>query len=187
MDLALVAHVKPARARDAAPDREAVARLFHENVRYVFRALRHLGVRDRDADDVCQEVFVTAQRRLPDFEPRASERAWLYGIAVRLAAAYRRKAHHRRESLDGETADAAEQASAPEAVDARRELTRLAALLDELDDDERAAFVLVEIEGLPMKDVATTLGCALPTAYAWHRQARETLRAKLAAAHGESR
>lgn len=183
----MVAHVNPARARDAAPDREAVARLFHAHVRYVFRALRHLGVSDRDADDVCQEVFVTAQRRLADYEARGSERAWLYGIAVRLAAAHRRKAHHRREALGTDTPDPTLDASAPAAVDARRQLTRLAALLDELDDDERAAFVLVEIEGLPMKEVATTLGCALPTAYAWHRQARETLRAKLAAATGESK
>jgi RNA polymerase sigma-70 factor (ECF subfamily) len=53
-------------------------------------------------------------------------------------------------------------------------------VLDELDDDKRAAFVLYEIEELPLKDLAAALGCPLQTAYsrlqAARREVEEALR-----------
>ena len=58
-----------------------------------------------EVDDVAQEVYVTAFRKLADFEPRKSFGAWLKGIAVNLLRNRRRQ--HRpqlladvRESLD---------------------------------------------------------------------------------------
>ena len=42
----------------------------------------------------------------------------------------------------------------------------LDAILDELDDAKRAAFILFELEGWPMAEVATAMDCPLQTAYA---------------------
>src|SRR5262245_7483674 len=69
----------------------SVRQIFDEHARYVWRTLRHLGVADADLEDVCQEVFVTVHRKLPEFEGRSKLRTWLYGICLRVASDYRRR------------------------------------------------------------------------------------------------
>jgi RNA polymerase sigma-70 factor (ECF subfamily) len=54
---------------------------------------------------------------------------------------------------------------------------RLLATLDRLDDEKRAAFVLYEIEELPLREVAEVLGCPLQTAYSRLQAARSFVRA----------
>jgi RNA polymerase sigma-70 factor (ECF subfamily) len=62
-----------------------------------------------------------------------------------------------------------------------RELRQnLDAALDQLDDAKRAVFVLYEMEGVPMTEIAESLGCPLPTAYSRLREARERVRAHFA-------
>jgi RNA polymerase sigma-70 factor, ECF subfamily len=46
-------------------------------------------------------------------------------------------------------------------------------VLDTLDDDKRATFVLFEIEQVPMKEIAAAMGCPLQTAYARLHAARQ--------------
>lgn len=151
--------------------------LFREHARYVWRCLRQLGVADADAEDVCQEVFLTAQRKLSSFEGRSSLRSWLYGIALRLASDYRRSAYVRRERATAEPLEpsASEPASgALEPPEARRTLQ---ALLSTLDEDRRAVLVLYEIEGFSMREVAEIVGCPMQTAYSRLYSARDALKA----------
>lgn len=147
--------------------------LFRDHARYVWRCLRHLGVPDADADDVCQEVFLTAHRRLSTFEGRSAIRTWLYGIALRVASDYRRSAYVRRERVTAEPTDehAAGSEPTPQA-ELRRELSTL---LERLDDERREVVVLYEIEGFTMKEVAELVGCPLQTAYSRLYSAREQL------------
>jgi Sigma-70 region 2 len=55
-------------------------------------AQRRLGVRPNDIEDVGQEIFVVVHRRLPDLQPDVPIRSWLFGIARRVVANYRRQA-----------------------------------------------------------------------------------------------
>lgn len=147
--------------------------IFREHARYVFRCLRHLGVADADVDDVCQEVFLTAHRKLPTFEGRSSVRTWLYGIALRVASDYRRSAYVRRERAVAEPELGGEPAKdAGPSVEARQALS---ALLATLDPDRRDVVVLYEIEGFTMKEVAELVGCPLQTAYSRLYSARAEL------------
>jgi RNA polymerase sigma-70 factor, ECF subfamily len=75
---------------------------------FVMRTLKYHSVAERDLDDVCQEVFIVIFRRLPQFDRDRPIRAWIYGICMKVAAAYRRRAHHRREVL---VCDAPDEAS----------------------------------------------------------------------------
>jgi RNA polymerase sigma-70 factor (ECF subfamily) len=149
--------------------------IFDAHAAYILRSLRHLGVAESDIEDVGQEVFVTVHRRLSSFEGRSKLRTWLYGICLRVASDYRRRAHVRRERA---TADPARDLPEPEErapdaqVQARAELR---ALLDQLDDDKRAVVVLYEIEGFSMKEVAEILGCPLQTAYSRLHAARDRM------------
>jgi RNA polymerase sigma-70 factor (ECF subfamily) len=157
------------------PDLPSLREVFDAHAAYVLRSLRHLGVAESDIEDVGQEVFVTVHRKLATFEGRSKLRTWLYGICLRVASDYRRRAHVRRERATADPArdlhEAEEQA--PDAqVQARAELR---ALLDELDEDKRAVVVLYEIEGFSMKEVAEILDCPLQTAYSRLHAARDRM------------
>jgi len=149
-----------------APD---LARELTEHVQYVARALRHFGVAASDLEDECQEVLLVALRKLATFEGRASIRTWLYRIAWKTAANYRRRARP-AESLVGEPAVPPDQERELGQSRARDRLTRI---LDGLDDDRRAVFVLYEIEQLSMREVCEVVGCPLQTGYSRLKVARE--------------
>jgi RNA polymerase sigma-70 factor (ECF subfamily) len=152
-------------ARAASSEPVTAEALFHAYAAFAWRVLRRLGVREADADDVCQEVFVIVHRRIPEYEPRSSPRAWLYAICVRVAADYRKRAHVRREVCSEPPREPAIEAAQEDDVALRQAREVLDRLLDELDDDKRAVFVLHQIEELAMKEVAAALGCPLQTAY----------------------
>ena len=139
---------------------------------FVWRTLRRLGVREADVDDVCQEVFVVVNRKLAEFEPRASLKSWLYGICVRTAAAHRRKAPVRREVPTESPEQGATERGPDATLESRQGLAMLDRALDALDADKREVFVLFEIEEVAMSEVASILGCPLQTAYSRHAAAR---------------
>jgi RNA polymerase sigma-70 factor (ECF subfamily) len=137
---------------------------------YVVRSLRYFGVPERDLPDVAQDVLLVVHRKLPEFEQRSSVRTWLYRIAQRSASDYRRKAHVRKERMMAdEQHERSDGHGATQRLEARAELVRA---LDQLDDDKRTVFVLYEIEGLDMKQVAEVLECPLQTAYSRLHAAR---------------
>ncbi|MBX3217964.1 MAG: RNA polymerase sigma factor, partial [Labilithrix sp.] len=125
----------------SAPD---VRQIFEAHGDFVWRALARSGVRDADLRDATQEVFLVVSRKLAEREGTSSLGTWLYGIAVKVAANYRRKAHRKREELtdevpdpvDGEIRGDPEQALANEQA-----RVRLAQILDELPVDQRVVFM----------------------------------------------
>lgn len=158
------------------------AATFHDNVAYVWRAIRALGVWDADVADVSQEVFLVVHRRLPEFRGESALRTWIYGICVRVASEHRRRAYRRRERPAGDSMPETSIAGTlDEDVENRRALRRLDAVLDELDDAKRAVFVLYELEGVSMNDVALAVGCPVQTAYARLYAARKVVRAAFTA------
>ena len=101
------------------------------------------------------------------------------GVVLRVASdarrAHRRKSPHAHGEgpVDPETV-ADEGALGAEDHAARREgAALLSAMLEELDEDKRAVFVLAELEGLSMPAIAEALGLNVNTAYARLRAARQ--------------
>lgn len=142
---------------------------------YVVRTLRHLGVSERDLDDVAQEVFLVVHRRKDTWDPaRGALRTWIYGICLRHALHHRR--HHARHPVDPTDPgllDTATDSASGEPVERARDARWLGRwVLEQLDDDKRAVFVLYEIEGLSMEEVTTVLGCPLKTGYSRLHAAR---------------
>jgi RNA polymerase sigma-70 factor (ECF subfamily) len=152
----------------------SVAEVFRELAPFVWRALRRLGVAERDIEDVCQEVFMVVHRKIGEFEGRSSVRTWVYGISVRVASDYRKRSHVRREVVTDAPPEQVSTADDPHAEAARREArARLDRILDALDEDKRAVFVLYEIEQITMQEVAQAVGCPLQTAYSRLHAARK--------------
>lgn len=149
--------------------------LVRGHAQYAWRALRHLGVREADVEDACQDVFVVLYRRLSDFRGDSSVKTWIYGICVRVASEYRRRAHVVREVSTSEPPQLAQPAQQVEYVEQRESLECLAHILDKLDDEKRAVFVLYELEELTMNEVAKALDCPLQTAYSRLHAARRVV------------
>ena len=149
--------------------------VYRHNCAFVWRSLRRLGVREADVEDVCQEVFVVVHRRLADYDGSSSVRTWLFGIAMRMAAGHRRRAHVRRETMGADTIEAAVAPTQHEAVELQRARARLDDLLDRLDEDQRAVFVLFELEQMPMKEIAAAVGAPLQTVYSRLTAARSRI------------
>jgi RNA polymerase sigma-70 factor (ECF subfamily) len=124
---------------------------------------------------VCQEVFIVVHRKLPEFEGRSTVQTWIYGICLRTASDYRRRAYFRRESAVADVPEKVVQPMQEEGLAQKQASERLAQLLDQLDEAKRQVFVLYEIEELEMKQVADIVGCPLQTAYSRLRAARKLL------------
>jgi RNA polymerase sigma-70 factor (ECF subfamily) len=139
--------------------------VFTEHVALVWRALRRLGVAASDIEDVSQEVFTIISRRLPAFEGRSALSSWIYGICVNVARTHRRTEGRRREDPTDTLPETGVAPLQLDQLEQRHAFAVADAMLDALDDEKRAVFVLYEIEEIPMKEVAEALGCPLQTAY----------------------
>jgi len=151
-----------------------------EHADFVWLTLQRLGVREADVEDLLQEVFVVVHRRLDTFDgARSRVTTWLYGICVRVASGHRRLAFHRREQL-GDVPDAPDRAATPEeAVVAQQAQARLRAVLDAMDLERRALFVMFEIDELPCEAIAEILGVPVGTVYSRLHAARKEFEAAL--------
>jgi RNA polymerase sigma-70 factor (ECF subfamily) len=151
------------------------AALFSEHAPFVLRVMRHLGVAQADLNDQSQEVFVAVFQGLAGFQGRSSPRTWIYGICVRVASNYRRRAYVRRERAVSEPPEVIAPPAQHAALEQAHGSAQLERLLECLDQDKRQVFVLYELEELPMKDVAAACDCPLQTAYSRLRAARRIL------------
>jgi RNA polymerase sigma-70 factor (ECF subfamily) len=148
------------------------ASVFRDHGAFVWRVLRRLGVDESDVADVCQEVFVVIHRRLEEFEGRSEIRTWVYGICVRTTSDYRKRARRRREVVTDAPPEQVSDDGPDQKLEQRQARALLDRILDGLDQDKRAVFVLYEIEQLPMSEVVSAVGCPLQTGYSRLHAAR---------------
>jgi len=165
-----------ARAHDPVAMRAFVVRY----QRPVFALLSRLLGRGPAVEDLAQEAFLKAFRALPGFDPAGAARpsTWMLTIATRLALDARRKRRVPSVSLDD--APPVASASTPETETARRELGRaIARAAAALSDDMRAAFLLADVHGFTMKEIAEALSIPESTAKTRVFRAREQMRERL--------
>ena len=141
---------------------------------FVWRSLRGLGVPAAGADDGAQQVFWIAAQKLEAITV-GSERSFLFATARGIAANARRGRARSREVQDDD-AIAVHTDSRPDpeqiavSTQARALLDRF---LEDLPDDLRTIFVLFELEGMSMAEIATLLELPSGTVASRLRRARE--------------
>jgi len=170
-DLALVA-----RCRDG--DLAAFEELYRAHAGRLYSlAMRMLG-NAADAEDLLQEIFLSAHRKLESFRGDSALGTWLYRLATnQILDHVRSRAARTGQLTDGlddasVIADAAGHRLADRAID-RIDLERA---LVELPEGCRAAFVLHDVEGLEHKEIAQVLGIAEGTSKSQVFKARLKLR-----------
>jgi RNA polymerase sigma-70 factor (ECF subfamily) len=152
-------------------------RVYAEYAPFMWRSLRRLGVREPDLADACQEAFLVVHRKLSEFDGRSTLRTWLFGICLRLASNWRRRIYARPEIATDSVPDSAELPIQGEAMQRRQARVLLDGILDQLDEEKRAVFVLYELENWPMNEVAAAAECPLQTAYSRLHAARRQVEA----------
>jgi RNA polymerase sigma-70 factor (ECF subfamily) len=166
---------------------QRLQQLVREHFRFVRRSLRRLGLESADADDAAQEVYLVAARRLDAIQPQA-EKAFLFSTAVRVASTRRRTLRRRREqaqaSFEHESSLAPDPEEHTSLLQARRLLDEI---LDDMDDEARAVFVLFELEHLSGPEVAELLEIPVGTVNSRLRRAREVFRSAAARLAAQSR
>lgn len=135
--------------------------LYRAHYGFVWQAVRRFGVVPALTDDAVQDTFVTAFRRFDELAPPTAK-AWLYGIARRVASNYRRadfRSVRRRAALAASTGKPTDTAASPEIV------LVFDRFLRSLDPVDRELFVLSEIEGMTGPEAANALSLNTSTTY----------------------
>jgi RNA polymerase sigma-70 factor, ECF subfamily len=150
--------------------------VFRDEFSYVWGSLRRLGVFERDLEDVTHEVFLRVHAQLALFDPSRPLRPWLFGIALGVAANYRRLARHRTQLSDEIAEYPDTSANADEALELRERRRLVHAALEKVPLEQRAVLALHEMDGFGIPEVAHALGINVNTAYSRLRLGRQAFK-----------
>ncbi|MCW5831738.1 MAG: sigma-70 family RNA polymerase sigma factor, partial [Labilithrix sp.] len=157
------------------PRRPSLRELFDAHRTYVQSSLGRLGVPRADRDDAVQDVFLTVNDLLDDFDSTRPFRPWVFAIVYRVALRHHRRRWRRREELAAPE-QLASRAQDDEAVGARTAREIVARAVAAMEARRRTVFVLKEIDGCAMAEIAARLGIPVNTAYSRLRLARREFR-----------
>lgn len=157
--------------------------------------LRHLERMVREpatAEELLQETFLRVFRARERYEPQARFSTWIYTIATNLALNELRRPHRRSAHRsagedadpDGRNAPLALESGSPPAdavTHARRVGVDVEAALAALPERQRAALLLVAVEGLSYAEVAESLDTTEKSVKALVHRARVALAEQLEA------
>jgi len=159
-----------------APD---VASLYRTHASKVGRWAARLGGPSIEVEDVVQEVFLVAKRRLISFrvDGGGSITTWLFRCTERIVKAARRKQRLRRllglAPADGGQAVSEIAGPIPsDELERRQEIAHVYRVLDRLPERHRKVLILFELEGLSTQEIATLVGARVGTIRVWLYRAR---------------
>ncbi len=152
-------------------DRAAWGSLLMTVERPLYRFLYRLLGNPADAEDVTQETLLKVCQSLPRYREQGQFQAWVFKIAANQARNTKRRAR----TWD-EAEDSAVEGHSPERDE---QLGHVMAAMQILTEKERAALVLIDIEGYDSRETGRILGCLAITARTRAAQARKKIRREL--------
>lgn len=155
--------------------REAFVELFERYREPIHGFFRRRLANPGRAEELAQECFLALLQNVKRYEPRASFRSYLYGIALHLVAAERRKA--RREIAENEKLDGRPMAGGE--VEERDAGIWVRKALGHLEQSEREILMLREYEQLSYGEIAAVLGMRVNTVRSRLFRARMALKEQL--------
>ena len=179
----------------AEGDSTAFEALVRPHLGMFFRVIDRILGNEAESQDALQDALITLFRELPGFQGASKFSTWAYRICVNQALMARRKRVRRREDAiedlmprfgdDGHhmsediVLDWSEDAEALVMVQQEELKSRVRAGLDRLSDDQRAVFVLRDLEGWNTEEIADHLGITRELVRQRVHRARLALRALL--------
>lgn len=169
-------------------DKPTPAQLIQEHYESVYRFARHLSRSPVDAEDLVQQTFLIACRKLADLREAARTRSWLFSITRNLFLKEWLKHKERwgspelEESLPAELQQSQQHSETPEQLlEQRLEIELLQVALAELPDSFRVPLLMYYFEDLSYKEIGEALDLPLGTVMSRLARGKEHLRARLAA------
>ncbi|MFP4599129.1 MAG: RNA polymerase sigma factor [Persicimonas sp.] len=177
------------RAQDGEYDAyEEIVRRYQDKA---FRLAFSLMKNESDAHDVVQEAFLNMYRKLATFKGQSKFGSWMYRVVTNAALMRLRKQKRRSEvPVEDEEADLREddyyvtsvpewRVRADEAVENRELRQKIIDAVDELPPKYQTVFLLKEVEGLQLKEIAEVLDLSVGGVKSRLHRARLHLRATL--------
>lgn len=155
----------------ASRDEQIFREIYRQHGSALYGFARNLVQRDGVAEDIVQEAWLRAVRRLSSFDGRSSLRTWLIGFVVHCChEAWRDERRHGVGSRDSDGGDTAVPATGhAEKLDLERALARLA-------PGYRSVLLLHDLYGMTHDEIATLLDIAPGTSKSQLARARQALR-----------
>ena len=165
-------------ARCQTGDVEAFESLYQQHAARLYTLACRMAGSPEDGEDLLQEIFLQAYRKLGSFKGDSAIGTWLYRLALNHCLDYVRsrqaKMSKLTETLDADTSF--QPTARRETPIARLDLERA---VERLPEGCREAFVLHDVEGFDHKEVGKLLGIAEGTSKSQVFKARMKLRALL--------
>jgi RNA polymerase sigma-70 factor (ECF subfamily) len=158
----------------------------------VYRLAIRITGNEQDAEEVMQDAFWTATRKIDTFKGESAFGSWLYRVTANAAYQKLRGRHGRRHEVPLDDAAPAQDGDSQRSVHGdwsakieepavQAELRAvLTAAINDLPGDYRVAFVLHDVEGLSNPEIAETLNISLPAVKSRVHRSRLFLRRRLA-------
>jgi RNA polymerase sigma-70 factor, ECF subfamily len=149
------------------------ATVFDQHCDYVWNTLRRLGIARVDREDLTHDTFVAVFRHWHAYDTERPLRPWLFGFALRVASDHRRRARHRLE-VSSDALDATDETPGAVELLLQKEREALAhQALQAMELNRRAVFILHELDGATLPEIARALEIPLGTASSRLRLARQ--------------
>jgi len=150
-------------ARVRSGDRESFRALVESHSNHIFKLAFRMTNNEQDAEEIVQETFLRAYRRIGDFESRSNFGTWLHRICVNCALdVLGKRQRHGEQSLtpddDEQEPQVRSEAPGPERMLLSGEVgERIEQAMEALSPSERIAFVLRHCEGQSLREIAKAL------------------------------
>ena len=155
-----------------ASSKPSIEEAVNDHFDALWRFLRRLGVAEDSVEDAVQEVFTVFARRISEVEP-GLEKSFLFGTAVRVAKGIRRRrAVDLSRHAELEESTSIDDVTPEQRLHDRRALQWLDSLLDSLGEPNRSVFVLFELEGFTLTEIADLLSIPRGTVASRLRRSR---------------
>lgn len=154
-------------SRCRAGDRSAWKALHDEHFAFVWKVARRLGTPPEEVEDICQEAFLVAFRKLDRFE-EGSFTTWLYRITANIVSGRhrRRRVLRAMHGLLHAGSEGHVQWRTPQHdAEARETEAQVARVLERMAPKKREVFALFELEGWSGEEIAERVGCNVATVW----------------------
>lgn len=173
----------PFPSKEATDDVDAFEQLYREHAGRIYALASRMAGSQDEGEDLLQEIFLQAHRKMGTFKGESAIGTWLYRLALNHCLDFVRSKQAKMgkitDTLDGERS--IEPAARLETPIARIDLERA---ISRLPPGCREVFVLHDVEGFDHKEVGEMLGIAEGTSKSQIFRARVKLRAMLSETRG---
>jgi len=161
-------------------DRQAFSTLYERYAERVYNTAISYAKNSEEAQDITQEVFVKIHRSAASFKGNAAVNTWVYRIVVNTSLNHLDKQKRKKdtESYD-EQYDRADFNHPGVLLENKENAAALFAVIDQLADQQKTAFILSFVEELPRQEVADIMKTSLKAVESLLQRAKQNLRKDL--------